>query len=140
RELAASAPSSSTPTFDPSTELRLADASQQQLLERATGGDVAGFMQRYFAEPSLARRTSLVQEALDSQGLEDSPVELVMALDEFGASHGLIPRRTGGLVFEERLPTLLRVFGDGFRLGDAELDDAVDRAARYVNIERERLA
>lgn len=127
------------PVLDPSMELRLADPSQQRLLEQATGGDVAGFMQRYFAEPSLARRTSLVQEALDSQGLEGSPAELVMALDAFGAPRDLIPRRTGSLVSEERLPTLLRVFGDGFRLGDAELDEAVDRAARHVNMEREQL-
>jgi len=132
RELAAPAPG-------PSTELRLADASQQQLLEQATGGDVAGFMQRYFAEPSLARRTSLVQEALDSQGLAGSPAELAMALDAFGAPRGLIPRRVGGLVSEERLPTLQLVFGDGFRLGDAELDEAVDRAARHANMEREQL-
>lgn len=123
----------------PPAELRLANARQQQLLEQATGGDVVGFMQRYFAEPSLARRTSLVQEALDSQGLAGSPAALVMALDVFGAPRGLIPRRTGSLVSEERLPTLQHVFGDGFRLGDAELDDAVDRTAWRMSTERERL-
>lgn len=138
RELAADALDPPTELGLP-TELRLADASQQQLLEQATGGDVAGFMQRYFAEPSLAKRTSLVQEALNSQGLDVSSAELVTVLDVFGASHGLIPRRVGGLLFEERLPTLQRVFGDGFRLGNDELDDAVDRAARRMNTERERL-
>lgn len=125
--------------FDPSTEIELADASQQQLLERATGGDVAGFVQRYFAEPSLARRLSLIQEALDNHGLAGSPAELAMALDAFGAPLDLIPRRTGGLAPEERLSTLQRVFGDGFLLGEAELDDAVDRTAWRMRTERERL-